>query len=78
MAIKHQIRSSTGNGKIRTVSLTPIKAIRYHCLECVGWSNHEVNLCSSPLCALFPFRFGHNPSRKGIGVESNLGEALNQ
>ena len=32
--IKHKIRAKDGGTKI--VSLTPIKALRYHCMECVG------------------------------------------
>jgi len=65
MAIRHTIRSSDGGTK--EVKLTPIHAIRYFCLECVCWSFEEVEHCTSPLCPLYPFRFGKNPSRKGIG-----------
>lgn len=48
---------------------TPIKAIRKHCLECVGNHRSEVVLCTSPKCKLFPYRFGKRPSTlkaKGI------------
>lgn len=31
-------------------------AIRAFCLECVGWSEHEVRLCTAPACPLFEFR----------------------
>lgn len=34
-------------------------AIRLFCLECMGGNRAEVVKCSSPHCALFPFRFGH-------------------
>jgi len=47
--------------------LTPLKAIRAKCLECSGGSVGEVRNCLVPECALFPFRFGTNPSRRGIG-----------
>lgn len=47
--------------------LTPLKAIRKYCLECSGDSWHEVKLCVVDECSLFPYRFGKNPSRKGMG-----------
>jgi hypothetical protein len=65
--IKHTIRSKDGG--IKAVSLTPIKAVRYQCLECMGWSAYEVKYCAGTLCSLYPYRFGNNPERKGIGGE---------
>jgi len=56
MAIRHTIR--TEDGKQVEVSLTPIKAIRRFCLECMCWGVAEVNRCTAPLCPLFPFRMG--------------------
>ena len=44
--------------------LTPIKAIRKHCLDCCCNSSNEVKLCQVESCALHPFRFGENPYRK--------------
>ena len=64
MAIKHEIRSSKGDGTLREVALTPNKAIHYHCVECVGWSSHEVKECTDNHCALYLFRLGTNPCRK--------------
>jgi hypothetical protein len=64
MTIKHEIRTPRGNGETRGVALTPNKAIRYQCLECVGWSAMEVKECTDPHCPLYPFRMGTNPSRK--------------
>lgn len=55
--------------------LTPVKAIRKNCLECVGTSQ-EVRNCVSGKgdeekgytgCPLFEFRFGHNPACAGRG-----------
>ncbi len=63
--IKHSIRSKDGSTK--AVLLTPLKAIRYQCLECVCWSASEVKRCTSKLCSLFPYRLGTNPERTGIG-----------
>ena len=56
MAIKHTIRKE--NGKQVEVSLTPIKAIRTFCLECMMWMQAEIPRCTAPLCPLFPFRMG--------------------
>ena len=55
MPVKHTIRKD-GFGKTKTVVLTPLTAIRAHCLECVGFVRKEVELCTSVLCPLFPFR----------------------
>jgi hypothetical protein len=72
MAVAHKIRTKTG--KTRKVSLTPLSAIRAFCLECVCWSRGEVKKCTDPLCPLYPFRSGKNPSRAGIGgkIKGNL------
>ena len=41
---------------------TPIEAIRKFCLECVGGSWKEVELCSSYKCPLWQHRLGIRPS----------------
>lgn len=46
---------------------TPLRAIRAKCLDCCCDSPKEVKLCPSQNCPLWPFRFGHNPARAGIG-----------
>lgn len=51
--------------------LTPVKAIRKHCLECSCNSVHEVKNCIIPDCPLYPYRFGKNPQRKGIGGKTS-------
>ncbi|MCP4976778.1 MAG: hypothetical protein GY931_11505 [Maribacter sp.] len=71
--IKHEIRDK--NGGTRTISLSPLKAIRYQCLECMGFSPSQVVDCTSPLCSLFPYRLGKDESRKGTGGQGNA-EAL--
>ena len=48
--------------------LTPMKAIRAKCLDCVCESAQEVRLCPSTGCHLYPYRMGHNPNRKGVGA----------
>ena len=57
------------------MGLTPIKAIRAHCLKCGGGQPKEVRDCLIPECPIFPFRMGKNPNRKGIGgIKPNSAE----
>ena len=44
----------------------PLKAIREHCIECMGGRDNEDYLkqikdCGSPDCSLYDFRSGKNP-----------------
>lgn len=55
--------------------LTPIKAIRAKCLDCMCGQVQEVRLCPCEDCALYPYRMGHNPNRKGIGGFKDSTEA---
>lgn len=41
--------------------LTPIKAIRKHCIECSGGSRYEPKNCHLRDCPLWPYRLGHRP-----------------
>jgi hypothetical protein len=59
------------NDEQRDVRLTPLKAIRFHCLQCVCWVPSEVKNCTGGLCPLHPYRFGTNPERNGIGGKSS-------
>ena len=56
MAIKHTIRND--DGSLVEVNLSPIKAIRRFCIECMGFQQAEIPRCTAPLCPLFPFRMG--------------------
>ena len=47
--------------------LSPVKAIKKYCLDCVGGSVKERRLCNITDCPLHPFRLGKNPNRVGIG-----------
>jgi len=47
--------------------MTPLKSIRAKCLDCCNDQPQEVRLCPCESCALWPYRMGHNPNRKGIG-----------
>jgi hypothetical protein len=60
MSVKHTIRTKTG---FEEVTLTPLTAIVRNCLECLGF-DEDPELCTSPKCALFPFRKGDAHSGK--------------
>jgi len=47
--------------------LTPVKAIRAFCMECMGGSRKAVAECTSLDCKLHSYRMGRNPARAGIG-----------
>lgn len=51
---------------MRERKYTPLRAIRRNCLDCSGGPT-EVRLCTVDDCPLYAFRFGTQPSRKGIG-----------
>lgn len=46
--------------------MTPLKAIRAKCLDCVCGQLQEVRLCPCKDCPLYPFRMGKNPNRAGV------------
>jgi hypothetical protein len=48
-------------------------AIRVNCLWCVGWSEHEVEQCTSPGCPLFGFRLGQKADAEGLDPRKNGG-----
>jgi hypothetical protein len=48
-------------------SKTPLKVIRAKCLDCTNNQPSEIRRCIIDDCPLFNYRFGNNPSRKGIG-----------
>ena len=52
---------------LRHVTLTPMKAIRLKCLDCSAGSHTEIRLCVINTCPLHPYRFGKNPTLKGVG-----------
>lgn len=46
---------------------SPLRAIRLKCLQCSNYQPSEVRFCQCFDCPIFPFRFGRNPNRAGIG-----------
>ncbi len=63
---------------------TSLKRIKAHCLDCVGIdkAGPELENCGGKevlypephFCALYEFRFGTNPGRKGIGKKGGAPE----
>lgn len=47
--------------------MKPLEAIREKCMECSCGDATEIRLCPIEKCPLYPFRFGKNPNRAGIG-----------
>ena len=55
---QRELRSApTGKG--------PFAAIRRKCLDCTVWQGGLVASCEMTDCALWPYRFGGDPWRKG-------------
>ena len=44
--------------------MTPLRAIREKCLDCMCGNSAEVSRCPCSDGVLFPFRTGHNPNIK--------------
>lgn len=51
---------------------TPLKSIRAFCVECQGGNQKATILCISLDCALYAYRQGKNPARKGIGGRQGI------
>lgn len=41
---------------------SPLKVIRWLCLDCLSGSGREVENCTDRGCAAWPFRFGTSPA----------------
>ncbi len=54
------------------MKLTPLKAIKKHCMECSGYEKKQVRECVIKDCVLYEYRLGKNPRRSGIGTSKNL------
>jgi len=56
--------------------MTPLRAIRLHCLKCMGWDSGSskpvkaVRECRHGDCSLHPYRYGKDPGR-----QNNTGNA---
>ena len=61
--------------------ITPLKAIRKNCIDCMGGSLKEVKLCPSDDCPLYGYRFGKYPegTRKKVKIsEERKQQLINQ
>jgi hypothetical protein len=43
--------------------MTPLQALRAHCIDCCGNEKSEVTHCPVKRCPSWPFRFGNSPWR---------------
>ena len=46
--------------KAKEKRMSPLKAIRARCLDCVCYQTNEVAKCGAIDCPLYPFRMGRN------------------
>jgi len=65
LAIDHKI--ATKEGSYEWVELTPMKAIRAFCKQCMAWQTQLIEGCTAKHCPLFPYRRGKNKSIKRPG-----------
>jgi len=63
-----KIRKPPFGRETREVRLTPRRAIRLFCFECMGWQRGEVELCPDELCPLWTYR--QNPGNVATGEVS--------
>lgn len=66
MSLKHKFRYKETLVE-RTV--TPQKAIRFKCMECVGWSPKDVAECTIPDCELYNYRLGNRPTQTHVTID---------
>lgn len=64
----NKILNDIKNGK----RISPLKAIRFWCLDCCGFVPNEVQTCLPEECILHSFRFGKNTTGKR-GQEKKMG-----
>lgn len=44
-----------------------VKVFRAFCIHCMGGNRSLIKDCPSKSCNVYPYRFGKNPMRQGIG-----------
>ena len=52
--------------------MTPLKAIRLHCINCHAGERADVPGCFFPTCPLYPFRLGRNPNCRPRAGETTV------
>ncbi len=88
MSIKHTFRYGydfkNNEERVKTGFLTPEKAIKIHCRECMGWEapKEDIQSCLHEKCALWPFRMGpekkHSPGSSKGAKRVVFPEGLNE
>lgn len=68
MAVKHKIRDK--KGALVEVNLTPIRAIRKFCVECMVFIADEIDSCIAQNCPLYPFRSGKELTGRSENVDN--------
>lgn len=56
---------------LMSTKLTPIKAIRAKCLDCVCGNEREVRECKTKDCSLWNYRMGTRDATKTLEKRSN-------
>jgi hypothetical protein len=73
--LRHTIRTATG--EFRDVNMQPLKAVKYHCAECVGWEREAIwEACRVGDCNLYPFRNGKRVTGAGSVLKAIRKECL--
>jgi hypothetical protein len=54
------------------LTISPLKAVRAHCLWCCNQSADDVNHCAATRCPLHPYRFGRNPDLPAVLLDTTL------
>lgn len=63
-------------GRMGHEPMSPMEAIRAHCLDCCGGSSDEVLKCMALRCPSWPFRTGKNPWREVTDAQREQGRQL--
>jgi hypothetical protein len=58
--------------------MSPLKALRLHCVECCCGSTSEVRMCVSVRCPAWPFRMGTSPWRAERQITDEQREELRE
>lgn len=56
--------------------LTPVKAIRFKCLDCCVGQISEVRLCPVKTCPIYPYRMGKRPQNVEITIQKKRNKGI--
>ena len=73
LTVIHTVRNWRKHGPpFETLKMTPLRAIRRTCVECIGGNPRLVDGCTSVNCALYPYRnFGTEKWTRDCSVSLN-------